>query len=118
MSLSQGYTVTYVALELAFHMGYSDVALVGCDHYFNASGPANKEVEAEAKDKNHFDPNYFADGTRWNLPDLPASEYYYSMADRNYSAHGRRIVNATSGGHLDIFQRMSLKEWFESRLES
>jgi len=113
ISIPQGNTVTYVALELAFHMGYSDVALVGCDHYFKSQGPANMRVESGAKDESHFDPNYFAGGAKWDLPDLPASDFYYAMAQRYYAAYGRRIINATVGGHLDIFPRMHLNQWLE-----
>jgi hypothetical protein len=111
ISVAQGNTVTFVALQLAFHMGYSDVALVGCDHYFKAEGPANMEIASGSKDEDHFDPNYFAHGMKWQLPDLPASEFYYSMAHRHFRAHDRRITNATEGGNLEIFPRQSLQEW-------
>lgn len=112
-SVAQGNTVTYVALQLAFHMGYTDVALVGCDHYFKTEGPANMEVVSGSKDENHFDPNYFVGGAKWQLPDLPASDFYYSLAQQYYTAHGRRIVNATEGGHLEIFPRVALHEWID-----
>jgi hypothetical protein len=32
VSIQQGFTVTYVAMQLAFHMGFRRVALIGCDH--------------------------------------------------------------------------------------
>ena len=114
ISIPQGNTVTYVALQIAFHMGFKDVALVGCDHNFATRGPANMTVNSEATDASHFDPNYFSGGDQWQLPDLPASEFFYNLANRYYSAHGRRIINATEGGKLEIFRRMNLKEWIAS----
>jgi len=48
-SIHQGYTVTYVALQLAFHMGFHEVALVGCDHNFATKGNANQTVVSGAK---------------------------------------------------------------------
>ena len=62
VSLCQGHTVTVVALQLAFHMGFYRVALVGADHNFSVAGPANKTVISGNKDESHFDPNYFAGG--------------------------------------------------------
>lgn len=111
MSIHQGSTVTYVALQLAFHMGFKKVALVGCDHNFATKGPANKTVISEEKDPNHFDPNYFSGGDKWQLPDLFESEISYMKAKEVYEENGRIIYNATEGGKLDIFPRINLKEF-------
>ena len=115
MGIHQGNTVTYVAMQLAFHMGFQDVALVGCDHSFAVSGPANKTVVAEGMDQSHFDPNYFSNGDKWQLPDLDESESSYRKASQVYSAHGRRLVNATVGGKLDVLERVSLGSFLASR---
>ena len=111
MSIFQGYTVTFVAMQLAYHMGFSSVALVGCDHKFAVSGPANKTVGSGAIDASHFDPRYFSGGVKWQLPDLRASEFYYALAKDMYEAGGRRLVNCTQGGELEILERSSLKDF-------
>ena len=108
MSICQGHTVTYVAMQLAFHMGFAEVALVGCDHSFSTKGPANATVTSEQSDPNHFDPNYFAGGVKWHLPDLARSELFYSIAKDKFERSGRRIVNCTNGGKLELFERLSL----------
>lgn len=108
MNVYHGYTVTFVALQLAFHMGFSKVALVGCDHNFATKGPANKEVTSGEKDESHFDPNYFSGGAKWDLPDLFESEISYTMAKNMYEAYGRILVNCTQGGLLEILDRASL----------
>lgn len=108
-----GNTVTYVALQLAFHMGFTDVALVGCDHNFAQTGPENKVVSADGEDKSHFDPNYFSGGVKWQLPDLFKSEVAYMTAKKQYEAHGRRVVNCTKGGKLEIFPRQPLHYWLD-----
>lgn len=112
-SINIGATVTFMAMQLAFYMGFSKVALIGCDHYFSTKGPANKVVQTGTKDLNHFDERYFS-GVNWQLPDLPASEFHYSIAQKTYQHFGRNIVNCTEGGHLDIFDRMDLKSFLES----
>ncbi|MDZ4849268.1 MAG: 6-hydroxymethylpterin diphosphokinase MptE-like protein [Pirellulaceae bacterium] len=111
MSINEGCTVTAATLQIAFHIGFTDVALIGCDHNFASKGPANATVTSGAKDESHFDPRYFSGGQKWQLPDLVASEFFYSMAGDIYRAYGRRIINCTVGGQLELFPRMELKDW-------
>jgi len=114
-SIFQGYTVTYVALQLAFHMGFRQVALVGADHNFAVKGAPNKTVVAGEKDESHFDPNYFSGGMQWQLPDLFQSEVAYTMARDMYAAHGGAVVNASVGGRLEIFDRRELGAFIGAR---
>ena len=113
MSVSEGGTVTFIAMQLAFHMGFQEIALVGCDHSFSVTGFSGLVVESEEKDDSHFDPNYFAGGAKWMLPDLRFSEMSYELAKRVFIASGRRIVNATEGGQLEIFERVSLSDFLK-----
>lgn len=108
VSINQGHTVTFVALQLAFHMGFSNVALVGADHDFASIGEANKVVASAEIDVSHFDPSYFSGGMQWNLPDIFESEVAYGRARRYYEASDRGIYNCTVGGKLEIFERMNL----------
>ncbi len=112
-SVAEGATVTYVALQLAFHLGFTEVALVGCDHNFAVKGSPNKTVTSQEQDKSHFDPNYFGPGIKWQLPDLEESEASYRLALLNYAAFGRRVVNATEGGKLEVYPRISLQEFLK-----
>jgi hypothetical protein len=102
----EGFTVTYVALQLAYHMGFSEVILIGVDHNFVTKGPANQAVVSQGDDPNHFAPNYFGAGFKWQLPDLDGSERAYKMARAVYEADGRRVVDATIGGKLTIFPKV------------
>ena len=114
VSLNQGHTVTCVALQLAFHMGFSRVALVGADHTFAVKGAANKEVISGERDESHFDPRYFAGGVKWHLPDLFESEVWYGRARQMYAAHDREILNCTEGGELEVFKRQTLDAFLKS----
>lgn len=111
VSICYGHTVTFTAMQLAFHMGFKDVALIGCDHNFATKGAANKTVISREKDDNHFDKNYFAGGVKWQLPDLFQSEINYTIAKNMYEATGKRIVNCTEGGNLEIFPKTQLSEF-------
>lgn len=99
----EGFTVTYVALQIAFQMGFTEVILFGVDHYFQQQGQPNLEVMSQGEDPDHFDPNYFGKGTKWNLPDLEKSEIAYSLAKLEYERAGRSIVNASHRTRLKIF---------------
>lgn len=113
-SVYGGHTVTYVAMQLAFHMGFSRVALVGCDHNFSTKGPANKIEVAQGEDKSHFDPNYFAHGSKWRLPDLAQSESSYAVAREQFEGFNRKIINATDGGALETFERQTLQDFLSA----
>ena len=108
----EGFTVTYVALQLAFHMGFSEAILIGVDHNFVTQGPANQEMVSQGDDPNHFASNYFGPGFRWQLPDLEGSERAYRMANVAYGAAGRRVVDATLGGKLTVFPKAEFESLF------
>jgi len=105
-----GATVTYVALQLAFYMGFETVILVGVDHSFYSKGVPHTVVSGGASDSDHFHPKYFADGTRWQLPDLQTSEYAYRLANQVYESAGRRVLDATIGGKLKIFPKVDFDD--------
>jgi hypothetical protein len=109
----QGATVTYVAMQLAFHMGFEKVILVGVDHSFASQGKPHETVVSQGDDLNHFAPNYFGKGFKWQLPDLETSEIAYRLARHAFEADGRSIVDATVGGKLAIFPKVNYKELFE-----
>jgi len=98
-------TVTYVALQLAFHMGFAQVILVGVDHNSNVPGKANTTIVSQGDDPNHFHPGYFGKGFRWQLPDFETSEIGYRLARQAYEADGRQVLDATIGGKLTVFPK-------------
>jgi len=110
--LWEGATVTYTALQLAFHMGFSTVVLIGVDHSFASQGKPNQTVESQGDDPNHFSPQYFGKGFRWQLPDLDTSTIAYQMANRAFVEDGRQVLDATIGGKLDVFPKVDFDRYF------
>ena len=108
----QGATVTYVALQLAYHMGFEQAILIGVDHNFVTQGPPGQAVTSQGDDPNHFDPKYFGKGFRWELPDLETSEVAYRMAKAAYEQDGRQVLDATIGGKLTIFPKVDYNSLF------
>jgi len=108
----EGATVTYVNMQLAFHMGFDEVILIGVDHNYTTTGKPNTTVTSEGDDPNHFSGQYFGKGFRWQLPDLETSELAYRMARESYERAGRRLLDATVGGKLTIFPKTDYNSLF------
>ncbi|HEY2980273.1 MAG TPA: 6-hydroxymethylpterin diphosphokinase MptE-like protein [Anaerolineales bacterium] len=108
----EGATVTNVALQLAFHMGFQQVILIGVDHNYTTTGKPNTTVTSQGDDPNHFSPAYFGKGFRWQLPDLETSELGYAMARDAYQHAGREVLDATIGGKLNIFPKVDYNSLF------
>lgn len=108
----EGATVTYVTIQLAIHMGFNELILIGVDHNYTAAGKPNTTVTSEGDDPNHFSASYFGKGFRWQLPDLETSEIGYRMAKHEIESAGKRIVDATVGGKLQIFEKVEYNSLF------
>jgi hypothetical protein len=93
-------------------MGFSQAILVGVDHNFVTKGTANQAIISQGDDPNHFAPNYFGKGFKWQLPDLAGSERAYILAREAYSQAGRQVVDATVGGKLTIFPKINYEDLF------
>jgi len=108
----EGATVTYVALQLAYFMGFEQVILIGVDHSFSTKGKPNTTIVSQTDDPDHFDGQYFGKGFRWQLPDLETSELAYQMAREAYSQAGREVLDATINGKLTIFPKVKYDTLF------
>lgn len=102
----QGATVTYVALQLAYAMGFDQVFLIGVDHAYTAAGEPHQTVVSPGADPNHFDQDYFGKGFRWQLPDLALSEQAYRLARQAFEQDGRVVLDATLQGKLQVFPKV------------
>jgi hypothetical protein len=104
--LFTGGTVTFATLQVAYYMGFTEVVLVGLDHNFRYAGaPNTTDVQGDDRDPNHFHPDYFPKGVKWQLPDLHRMELAYSVARQAFEADGRRILDVTLDGKCPVFER-------------
>jgi hypothetical protein len=114
----EGWTVTYCAMQLAYFLGFKTVILVGVDHFFEKSGAPNKLVTADAQDPNHFHPNYFGPGVKWQYPDLARSEESYKIAKQVYARNDRTILDATIGGKLQVFRKVDYQSLLKKKAKT
>lgn len=112
-------TVTIAALQLAVHLGCNPIYLIGCDTDYaipptvqREGGDPDKFVSQLDDDPNHFDPRYFGAGSRWHVPNTDRMIQHFTIADTICRQHGIRIFNATAGGRLEVFTRVSYEDLF------
>jgi hypothetical protein len=108
-----GQSVTAINLQLAYWMGFQRVVLIGMDFSYHIPDDVDRDgvlIISRSDDPNHFHPGYFGAGKSWKDPMLDRVLVNYHLADEVYRASDREIINATEGGKLDIFPRLSLRE--------
>ena len=87
----EGMTVTYFNIQLAIYMGFTEIYLLGVDHFYSGVG------------NDHFSERDFCT----NSPKTSLSTKAYVTAKHYADRHGVKIFNATRGGHLEIFERVN-----------
>lgn len=112
--LHEGWTVTHAALQVAFHLGFADVVLIGLDHRYRYQGLPNQAQVMEGADPNHFTDRYFGYGQTWDNPDLARSEESYRFALAAFQQDGRQIRDATVDGACMVFPKADYKEVFSA----
>ncbi|MBQ9528199.1 MAG: DUF115 domain-containing protein, partial [Fretibacterium sp.] len=123
-----GMTVTYINMQLAVYMGFKEIVLLGMDHQFKYQWHISQKVrdnpeeyfdkqlkghgyEVKELAQDHFCPNYnqIAGGSEDIDSVYCIDEVTLAyMAAREYAKeHGIRILNATRGGKLEVFERVN-----------
>jgi len=111
-----GQSVTIMQLQMAYHLGFSEVYLIGMD--FSYALPESTKVEgcnytSQEDDVNHFHPDYFGKGKKWHDPKLDRVLLSYEKCKEAFEADGRHIYNATVGGKLELFERKDFDKLFK-----
>jgi hypothetical protein len=110
-----GQSVTIVNLQLAYYMGFTEVYLIGMDfsyHIPETVKVTGNVLESTEDDVNHFHPNYFGKGKKWHDPKLDNVFQSYQLAKEVFEKDGRKIINATKGGKLELFERADYSQLF------
>ena len=113
-----GGTVTYLCLQMAYYMGFTEIYMIGFDHSYHIPksnvdiGRHGRDMLSTQDDPNHFHPDYFGKGYRWHHPQVDRMEKAFRKAKQAFEADGRSIYNATVGGNLEVFERIGYKNLF------
>jgi hypothetical protein len=104
--LRGGETVTYISLQLAAYMGFAEIVLLGMDHTYSLTIKGNGELVTDGA-SDHFSAEYGPSGLY--IANIGAMNAAYASAREYAERHGIRILNATRGGRLEVFERASLE---------
>lgn len=102
----EGGTITYHLIQLAVSMGFKEIYLLGIDFSFSFGiGTDGKYFEDKTVTKDHFG----ADKSTIDvMPNLYLNLCAYKKAKAYADKHGIKIYNATRGGKLEVFERISI----------
>ena len=116
-----GQSVTYINLQLAYFMGFSEVYLIGMDFSYVIPDTHKRTGDvllSDTDDENHFHKDYFGKGKTWKDPKLDRVAMNYRMAKLVFESTGRKVYNATVGGSLEIFERVDYNSLFGDKSSS
>ncbi len=102
----EGYTVSYMCLQVAAYMGFKEIYLLGIDHNYSIELDENGNLYKNNGVRDHFSDN---DKTE-NVPQTFKSTLAYKAAKEYADRNGIKIYNATRGGKLEVFERKTLEE--------
>jgi hypothetical protein len=100
-------------------MGFNPIYLIGCDTSYTV--PSTVAVDPDATDfltstadddVNHFDLRYFGAGYKWHVPHVDRMVFSYAQAKQVCDRLGVKVVNATVGGKLEVFDRADYTSLF------
>lgn len=112
-----GATVIYDMLQMAYHLGFSEVALVGIDFSFKLSEASGEQCEqgevlVSAGEVNHFVKDYRKPGETWSIPKMDDQKVAFAKAVEVFHADGRSLVNASRNTKLQEIPRVDFNEYF------
>lgn len=110
-----GSTVTYIMIQLAFHLGCDPVYLVGLDHDYGRIAeifPPGKititEENLHLVESCHFSKSYYKIGDTIGIPWKDKQEKAFELAANTFKKWNRKLLNATPNTKLAAIERC---EW-------
>lgn len=103
-------TVTIDCIQLAMHMGYKHIYLLGIDHNFDKIITENGEVIIDPAVKNYFIEGYDDDVSKEVQHDLGTTTKAYYDVRKFTDTTDVRVYNASRQTKLDAFPRVAFEE--------
>lgn len=102
-----GATITYDCIQMAVHMGFHEIYLLGVDMTYKTAVKRDGTIVSSSVLKDHFvEDNCYMESTFLYLPLVDIIKAAYMSAHKYADAHNVKIYNATRGGKLDLFERV------------
>ena len=110
-----GMTVTISNLQLAYHMGITEVILLGIDFSYDLAKmlkDGETELKGISSSPDHFIKDYYSGSKRFVnfYPDLQKQSY--ELSNTVFAADSRKIINASRETKLEVFERVDFDSLF------
>lgn len=102
----EGFTVTYMCIQIAMYMGFSEIYLLGMDHNYSVEVMPDGKIKKNEGVQDHFSESDVIE----NIPQIYKSTLAYESAKKYAENKGVKIYNASRGGKLEIFERVNFDE--------
>ncbi len=106
-------TVTIACMQLAMHLGYKYIYLLGIDHNFDKVITENGEVIIDPSVKNYFIEGYDSDVSKEVQHDLGTTTKSYMDVKRFVDKTDVKIYNASRQTKLTVFDRITFEDALE-----
>lgn len=105
---SNGYTVTFIAIQLAIYMGFREIYLLGVDFNYSVYYDKNGKVHHRDGVTDYFNGKKYVMTMQMMEPTRQA----YIVSRQYCDSHEIIIKNATRGGKLEVFERVDFNSLF------
>ena len=113
-----GGTVTYTSIQCATYLGFKEIILLGVDHSFAKERTKDGKI-INSNVNNHFQ-NYLNDYAKesgivdedYVVFPIDFATMAFEKAKEYADSHGIKILNATRGGKLEVFERVDFDSLF------
>ena len=106
-----GGSITYAAIQIAVYMGFSEIYLIGVDHNYSSASFKDNKINSSDVARSYFEG--MPSNIKMTKPNTEDSTLSFAIAKEYCDNHNIIIKNATRGGKLDVFQRVTLDEVLE-----
>lgn len=104
-------TVTFACMEIAAYMGFSEIYLLGVDHNYQVTIDIDGNVVTDPNAKDYFCEGYDDDIKHVAVHNMGQNTRAYLGAKGYCDTTGKTaIYNATRGGKLEVFDRVSFDD--------
>ena len=114
-----GSTVSFIMLQLAYHIGCDPVIIIGLDHDYGELQKLYPPGKVAITEENisivrecHFQENYYKIGDVVGVPWVEKQEQAFQSALNAFAKDGRTLLNASKKSNLGIIPRVSEERAF------
>lgn len=106
-------SVTTEMIQFAYYMGFAEIYLIGVDFSYAVNQKIDSKTYSYQGEDNYFVKGYLKPGEIADMPNIKANLLGFEAAKKAIESKGKKIMNATRGGKLEVFERVDLDELFD-----